>query len=122
MCLFGFIIYLHSQGDITAASFVADTPRVGRAEKSAPSTMRTELLALIVCSASALQLPTAAALGRRAAISSAAAAVSLAVPQLANAATPEKLYCLNVVLRVKAARREEFLKCIASNQLGTMLC
>ena len=30
--------------------------------------MRTELLALIVCSASALQLPTAAALGRRAAI------------------------------------------------------
>ena len=83
--------------------------------------MRIELLALIVCSASALQLPTAAALGRRAAVTS-AAAVSLVVPQLANAATPEKLYCLNVVLRVKAARREEFLKCIANNQLGTMLC
>ena len=102
--------------------------------------MRMELLALIVCSASSLQLPTTAALGRRAAVSSAsalqlpiaaalgrravvssaAAAVSLVVPQLANAAKPEKLYCLNVVLRVKAERRDEFLKCIANNQVGTL--
>jgi len=42
------------------------------------------------------------------------------VPQLANAAKPEKLYCLNVVLRVKAERRDEFLKCIANNQVGTL--
>ena len=101
--------------------------------------VRMELLALIVCSASSLQLPTtavgrraavssasalqlpiAAALGRRAVVSSAAAAVSLVVPQLANAAKPEKLYCLNVVLRVKAERRDEFLKCIANNQVGTL--
>ena len=102
--------------------------------------MRIELFALIVCSASALQLPTtaalgrrtavssasalqlpiAAALGRRAVVSSAAAAVSLVVPQLANAAKPDKLYCLNVVLRVKAERRAEFLKCITNNQVGTM--
>ena len=30
----------------------------------------------------------------------------------------EKVYCLNVILRVKAARREEFLECIKNNQIG----